>query len=83
MPDTAFVVPGTGANIAGVGPDWLTPGNITADDAAVANVVCGSNPVTVSDFLSGTNYTFGIPAGSTIDGIEVEIIDYTGEVGGG
>ena len=82
MPDTGFLFPGTGSQIASPGADWNAPEAITADDGTDANVVCGSNPIEVSDFLTGTNYTFGIPAGSTIDGIEVEIIDYTGVVGG-
>lgn len=67
-----FVV-GAGANIAGANPDWVNPGNITADDAALATVSLSVGQQ--SDLLAGTVCGFSIPAGATIDGITIELAD--------
>ncbi len=77
MADTGFVFPGTGASRDNSsGPSWGTPGNCTADDASNATVV--SSAAAESDFLDATNFGFAtpIPAGATIDGIEVQVGDY-------
>jgi hypothetical protein len=59
-----------GADDATVGTvAWVTPGNITADDAAYATATLTSG---TSHYLKGTNPAFTIPAGATIDGIVVE-----------
>jgi len=71
-----------GPNLAGTGGTagscngtttfcWTSPGNITASDGVNAQVVLGANAS--SNELQGTNFGFAIPAGSTINGITVEI----------
>ena len=63
---------GTGASATGVGTvAWTSPGNITADDTSYATCSLASN--VQSNYLSGTNYGFSIPAGATINGIQVTI----------
>jgi len=71
-----------GPNLAGTGGTsgtcdgattfcWTSPGNITANDGVNAQVALGGS--TRSNELQGTNFGFAIPAGSTINGITVEI----------
>ena len=71
-----------GPNLAGTGATagscngsttfcWTSPGNITASDGVNAQVVLGASGA--SNELQGTNFGFAIPAGSTINGITVEI----------
>lgn len=65
---------GTGANGTGGGSDsWSAPGNITASDDTYATI---SNPGFISKDLECTNFGFAIPAGATIDGIEVNMERY-------
>lgn len=56
---------------------WTTPGNITANDAAVASVSLGlSDPKVgpfVSDLLASTSYGISVPAGASILGVQIEI----------
>lgn len=75
MPNTGVKFPGTGTNVDFDGNRaWSGPGNITADDASDASVYA---PVTndPTDWLRASNFTYGIPAGSTIDGMEGTVID--------
>lgn len=61
---------GTGATDTSFGTvDWNTPGNITLSDGNIAytNQITSS---TNSYYLTATNYSFAIPVGATIDGIE-------------
>lgn len=71
-----------GPNLAGTGGTsggcngsttfcWASPGNITANDGLSARVDLGVSGS--SNELQGTNFAFAIPAGSTINGITVEI----------
>jgi hypothetical protein len=71
-----------GPNLAGTGGTsgtcngstifcWTSPGNITANDGVNAQVALGGSAP--SNELQGTNFGFAIPAGSTINGITVEI----------
>ena len=71
-----------GPNLAGTGGTsgtcnnsttfcWSSPGNITANDGVKAQVGLGASGA--SNELQGTNFGFAIPAGSTINGITVEI----------
>jgi hypothetical protein len=66
---------GTGATAGGCNGSttfcWTSPGNITASDGVNAQVVLGASGA--SNELQGTNFGFAIPAGSTINGITVEI----------
>lgn len=69
-----------GANVAGANPDWLNPGNVTADDGALAtNSLLAAE---VSDILAGTGCGFTIPTGSTIDGIVIGTNDLVDGPGG-
>lgn len=64
--------PSTGLNIAiGTNTDWSNPGNITAVGTpyATSSFTQGTN----TDYLRGTGYGFSIPAGATINGIQVVI----------
>ena len=54
--------------------DWLTPGNISANDAAEAEITAATYDANDHSYrLKAQNFGFTIPAGSTIDGIVVEI----------
>jgi len=65
---------GTGANGAGGGStSWSSPGNVTASDNSYANI---TGPGFISKDLECTNFGFVIPAGATIDGIEVHMERY-------
>jgi len=50
---------------------WSNPSNITANDGTFATVTLGASGT--SNELQGTNFGFFIAAGSTINGITVEI----------
>ena len=64
---------GTGASVTGVGTvAWTSPGSITADDTSYAT--CALANSAQSNYLSATNFGFSIPAGSTINGIQVSIM---------
>ncbi len=71
MADTGFVLVGTGANDAAFGSEaWINPTRVTADDNSDAtNSMSPGGGST--NYLKGTNLGLAIPAGSTIDGIEV------------
>jgi hypothetical protein len=70
MASTGLVLAGTGANNADIGlTQWLTTGNITADDTSDATCNAGAS----SQYLVARNFGFSIPAGATIDGITVQI----------
>jgi hypothetical protein len=65
--------PSTGTSVAaGEGATaWINPGNIAADDNVEAQVdLLGSG---ISEYLQGTNFSFAIPTGATIEGIVVTI----------
>ena len=62
---------GTGANVAGANTDWVNPDRITAEDGSSATSTFTPAPSGVSDYIKGTNFGFGIPAGATIKGVEV------------
>lgn len=49
---------------------WVNPGNASAEDGAVTSSGIGAE--TPSYYLHSTNYSFSIPAGSTINGITAE-----------
>ena len=64
------LIAGTGADDATVGSlTWTAPENITASDDTRASVIIGGGATT--HYLKATNFGFAIPAGATIDGIEV------------
>jgi hypothetical protein len=71
-----------GPNLAGTGGTtgtcdgvstfcWTSPGSISANDSVFSSVALGANGN--SNELRGTNFGFAVPAGSTINGITVEI----------
>jgi len=75
MADTGWTFVGTGASDGSSGTEpWRTTGNITADDGSfsdVNNLTWGNGELT--ELLKGTNLGFAVPAGATIDGIEVRL----------
>jgi hypothetical protein len=77
---------GTGASVSTGNTPWTSPGNITANDgvfavAALAQGSPGPSSATSND-LQGTNCGFSIPAGSTINGIQVDIFEKRDNAGG-
>ncbi len=79
-PDNA----GAGASVnqgGGFHTTWSNPGRITADDASYAT--CALRGSGTSRYLEGTNYGFAIPAGATINGIQVSIMRMGNSVTGG
>jgi hypothetical protein len=78
MSDTGFVFPGTASGFRGLGSAfWSNPDNIKTDiDTAASASIIGVFEETFG--LAATNFDFsGIPVGSTIDGIEVEVGEYS------
>ncbi len=71
---TSIKAPGLGTNEAGGDVAWTSPGNITANDAFVAQVSLGAGET--SDYLYATDFGFSIPSGATIDGVDVNIYRY-------
>lgn len=64
---------GSAVNGSGGGStNWTNPGNVTSSDDNYATCVFGNEGDSSKD-LDCTNFGFSIPAGSTIDGIEVNI----------
>ncbi len=79
MADTGFVFPDTAVGnraITDSDADWTNPDNIKADDSSDATVILVSAG-DLSRGLAASNFDFSvIPAGATIDGIEVQVGDY-------
>jgi hypothetical protein len=71
MASTGNVFAGTGENNAGIGATaWVSPGNVTADDAADATCTAGAS----SQYLVARNFDFStIPAGALPVGITVRV----------
>jgi len=68
MSTTGDIFCGTGENVDRGFTDWVSPSNITADDAA------DTTNTGESDYLVGRNYDFSaIPAGATINGVTTKI----------
>ncbi len=78
MADTGWVFPGTAVAdrpISGSSWDWINQDNIKADDGN--NAEDSGSPTGDSSGLAASNFDFSsIPAGSIIDGIEVQVGDY-------
>ncbi|MFA6300726.1 MAG: immunoglobulin-like domain-containing protein [Candidatus Paceibacterota bacterium] len=71
----AIILPhdaGVGATGGGSGTAWVNPGYVVADDTNYATAIL--NLYGSSESLNATNYGFSIPAGATIDGIQVSIM---------
>ena len=76
--DTGWVIAGAGTSTGG-GIAWTNPGNITADDATVAQ--CNLTNLASSRYIYADTFGIDIPSGATVDGIEVRYQVYT--CGGG
>lgn len=73
MPTQGPLFPGTTADDATVGTVvWSTTDNIKVDDGSTAGAALLTNAPNTSHYLTGTNFGFTVPAGSTILGIQVE-----------
>jgi hypothetical protein len=75
MSDTGWKSPGTVVSDDSVGTTaWSNPSNATAsDDNYAVTSHMFFNEIYYTEYLKATNFGFGIPSGSTIDGIEVGI----------
>lgn len=62
----------TFANVAGAGVDWVNPSNAQTSDNSYATALL-TNTVIFSDYLRVTGFGFTVPAGATIDGVQVDI----------
>ena len=63
---------GTGTDVSGVGTlTWSDPGNISIVGSPYATSTGGASAIT--HYLEGTDYSFNIPSGATINGIQVTI----------
>ena len=71
---TSTAAPTAGSNSVATGNAWSSPGNITADDAFVAQ--CTIPAGDESDYLLAQSFGFAIPSGATVDGIEVLVKRY-------
>jgi len=73
MAVTDYKSAGTAANIDRGGPTatWVNPDNAKTSNNSYA--VASINKDDESDYLRLTNFSMGVPAGATIDGIEVQI----------
>lgn len=74
MPDTGWKLPGTVASVTGSGTQaWTAPGNAAiADDGSYASVVASGANVT-TNYLVATSFSFGVPSGASIKGVEFRI----------
>ncbi len=86
MADTGFVFPDTtdgSRAISGAIRAWISPDNIKADDGSETRWITGGGGSESSFGVAASNFDFSsIPAGATIDGIEVRCGDYSHESGG-
>ena len=67
---------GTAVNEPDTTQDWLTPGNGTTSNdsrATVGLADIGDPDIDTSDLLKATNFSFSLPAGGIVDGIECEV----------
>lgn len=72
--------PGTGTDDSSFGSDvWTNPGNITLSDNSYAT--CSSIDGNNTHYLKGSNYSFALPSGAIVVGIQVDIEKKT-SVGG-
>lgn len=72
MPSEGPNNPSAATSTGGSGYPWSNTGNVYASDNSYATVSFGYNNA-FSDYLTATGFGFSIPAGSTIDGVVVEM----------
>ena len=75
MAVTAYKLAGTASSEtragAGTDPQWDNPNNVKVDDANAS--FCLGEKNEYGHWLRVTNFSMGVPAGATINGIEVDI----------
>src|SRR3990167_8032353 len=79
MADTGVKYPATVSTTQETGDDndWVSASNVGGDDATYASITHATfDNGDVSYLLRATNFSMGVPAGATIDGIKVEIERY-------
>lgn len=87
MPSSGPNYPGTAASLANAGTSensdaWTNTGNIVSDNGTEASITAATyDSPDISQLLVASNFGFAIPAGSTIDGITVEIDRRDGGIG--
>ena len=65
-------IAGTGADGGGVNTAWSNPGNITANDGAVASAPLSGFGIVTNELLA-KQFGFNIPAGATVSSVQVDI----------
>lgn len=74
MVETGLVICGTGADDGGAYIVWGTPSNITIPtEVASADAVLTYPGDVVSNYLLATNFSFPVPAGAAINGVEFQV----------
>ena len=76
MADTGVKYPATVSTIQETGDDndWTTPAEIVSDNGVYGNITAASFDANdLSYLLRATNFSMGVPAGATVDGIVVAI----------
>lgn len=63
----------------GSGAGWTGPGNVAATDGIYATASIAT--VADSTILTSTGFGFSIPAGATINGIQVDIVRHASSIG--
>lgn len=77
MSDTGWKSPGTVVNDSSFGTDvWSNPENAMSANGSYASVSGMSSTYRYTQLLKGTNFGFSIPAGSTINGIAIQVKRY-------
>lgn len=75
MPSEGPLGPSVGANVANAsGASWVNPSNITAEDESTARITGTAGE---SDYLVARDFGFDIPAGATINGLQVDILRWS------
>jgi hypothetical protein len=65
--------PNAGANVTGTGTvAWTNTNGVISNDSSYATIVLGTSAY--SNYLQATGFGFNIPAGTTINGIQVSIM---------
>lgn len=83
MPDTGWKLPGTVVNNTSAGTvSWINPGNAAVANDSNAAFASSTIAPSTSRYLIATNFSFGIPSGATIKGVEYRIRRRYGSSGG-
>jgi hypothetical protein len=71
--NTGWISPGTATAEAGGGANWASPSNILSSNNTYSYAVSAGDPINTTSYIQATNFSFTIPSGATINGVEVSI----------